>query len=328
MNVGYLSVIVVFCALISFLLSGMEAGIFNLNRIRIRYLSRTGDRKAQLLQWYLDKPQQFLWTILTGNILASFFVVSISAVYLKKIFEANHMLYWIVFLAVVFGFYLLCDLIPKMIFRMFPNKLCLMMALPFKYVSILLSPFVSLLNGLTALLLKLSGSQAYTTRLFGSRDEIKYLMQESSGTITSDEISMIRRVLELSTISVRQLVVPMHSVITVEPLTTVGDALKLFREKNISYLPVIRRNGNKSSVAGIISLKDILYSTETDPSKPVAHFVKPAIFITADTRLEKALERMQKSGRRLAIVIEPDKTELGIITFNDILGFVFGSLNL
>jgi CBS domain containing-hemolysin-like protein len=46
-----------------FLLSGMEAGVFALNRLRIRRLARAGNRRAELLHNLLEKPERFLWTI-------------------------------------------------------------------------------------------------------------------------------------------------------------------------------------------------------------------------------------------------------------------------
>jgi putative hemolysin len=60
------------CLLLSFLLSGMEAGVFALNRLRVRRLARAGKPSAQMLQSFLEKPERFLWTILVGNTLAIF----------------------------------------------------------------------------------------------------------------------------------------------------------------------------------------------------------------------------------------------------------------
>src|SRR5215207_11310674 len=60
------------CLTLSFLLSGMEAGVFALSRLRIRQQMRAGNRRAAVLYGYLEKPENFLWTILVGNTLANF----------------------------------------------------------------------------------------------------------------------------------------------------------------------------------------------------------------------------------------------------------------
>ena len=61
------------CLFASFLFSGMEAGVFALNRVRVRRLARTGQKSAKLLNGFLEKPERFLWTIMVGNTLAEFF---------------------------------------------------------------------------------------------------------------------------------------------------------------------------------------------------------------------------------------------------------------
>jgi CBS domain containing-hemolysin-like protein len=45
-------------------------------------------------------------------------------------------------------------------------------------------------------------------------------------------------------------------------------------------------------------------------------------------RLEVALQRLQRSGNRLAIVLGPDKSERGIVSLQDLLRFIFGEVSL
>src|SRR5258708_1414405 len=61
----------------SFFFSGLEAGVFALSRVRIRRLVRAGSANAKRLSRYLVEPEEFLWTILTGNTLANFTVASL-----------------------------------------------------------------------------------------------------------------------------------------------------------------------------------------------------------------------------------------------------------
>src|SRR5271170_4105938 len=72
------------CLLLSFLLSGMESGVFALNRLRVRRLARAGKPSARLLNRFLENPEKFLWTILVGNTLANFLILSFT---LAKIHE-------------------------------------------------------------------------------------------------------------------------------------------------------------------------------------------------------------------------------------------------
>src|SRR4030081_3205325 len=63
------------CLALSFMLSGMEAGVFALSRLRIRQQMRAGRRSAKVLYDYLEDPENFLWTILVGNTVANFLIL-------------------------------------------------------------------------------------------------------------------------------------------------------------------------------------------------------------------------------------------------------------
>ncbi len=122
------------CLLLSFLLSGMEAGVFALNRLRVRRLARTGKPSAKLLQGFLENPERFLWTILVGNTLANFLILGWTLAKLHEWLPGQRA--WVVgiFAAVVFLFYTFFDLLPKMLFRAHPNSWCLSAASLFRFV--------------------------------------------------------------------------------------------------------------------------------------------------------------------------------------------------
>src|SRR5690349_19443558 len=97
---------------LSFLFSGMESGVLALNRLRIRQMMRAGNRSAQVLHQYLEKPEDFLWTILIGNTLANFAAIG-SLVYLLHRWLGEHVVLLVIcFLVVVFLFYAFCELLP------------------------------------------------------------------------------------------------------------------------------------------------------------------------------------------------------------------------
>ncbi|MGI8964759.1 MAG: CNNM domain-containing protein, partial [Limisphaerales bacterium] len=72
---------------LSFILSGMETGILALSRLRIRQLKRKGNPRAEVLHNYLENPEKFLWTILIGNTVANFIVISLGAMAIYRLFN-------------------------------------------------------------------------------------------------------------------------------------------------------------------------------------------------------------------------------------------------
>jgi CBS domain containing-hemolysin-like protein len=313
---------------LSFLFSGMEAGVLALSRLRVRQLMRAGNRRAVILHGYLEKPEDFLWTILVGNTLANLAVVGLLAAQLYQWLQNQPIMLTASFLVAVFLFYAFFELLPKMLFRMFPNRLCLAVAGPFRFIHLALSPLVVLMTKLSRGLLHWTGGKTFTGNLFGSREEMRLVMQESGQGLTSEERMLINRVLDLQNITVRNITIPMDQVATVTMQTPMGEALKLSRERNVYQLPVWRVEGASRRVAGMVSLRAVLYQAELDPNRTAGEYVKPALYLEEETRLEQALKRMQRSGQRLAIVLGRDQHEVGLVSLQDILKVIFGEVRL
>jgi putative hemolysin len=316
------------CVVLSFLFSGMEAGVLALSRLRIRQMMRAGDPRARVLLEYLESPENFLWTILVGNTLANLVAVSLLVLQLHKWLGQWPVFLLAAFVAAVFLFYAFCELLPKMLFRTFPNRLTLMMAGPFRLIHRVLSPVVILMTKLSQGLLRWTDGKTFQGLMFGSREEMRLVMQESAQGLTSEERIMINRVLDLENIRVQDVSIPMALVASVTTQTPMADALKVSQERKLSRLPVWRVEGNQRRIVGILSMRAVMYQAELDPSRNAGDYVKPALYMKEDMRLEAALKRMQRSGQRLAIVLGHHQREVGIVSLQDILKVIFGEVRL
>jgi CBS domain containing-hemolysin-like protein len=321
-------VVLILCLLLSFLLSGMEAGVFALNRLRVRRLAHAGKPSAKLLNSFLEKPEKFLWTILVGNTLANFLILGFTLAKIHEWFLGNTVLIVAIFSAIVFLFYAFFDLLPKMLFRAFPNRLCLAAARVFRLVNFILSPLVSIVEGVSQAILRVTGGQTFTGRMFGNREEMRAVMREASPQFTSDEHAMINRILDLQNFTVRQITTPLAQLVTIESQLPLSDVLNLAREKKFSRLPVWEARDGKNRIAGLLTISPLLFHDNLDVQKPAGAQMTPALFIGEDTRLEVALRRMQRAGERLAIVLARDGHEIGVASLEDILKVMFGEVKL
>ena len=316
------------CVALSFLFSGMEAGVFALSRLRIRQQMRAGARRAALLHTYLEDPENFLWTILIGNTLATFLAFSMIVVALFDALSPRPVVFLAAFSVIAFLFYALCDLLPKMLFQQFPTRLCLAVAVPFRFIHLGLAPLVSLLAWFSNRLLRLTGGTSFKGHLFGSRSELRMVTQETASGLSTEERAMIARVLDLQNLTVRSITVPLQKVIGVTNHALAKEMVQLCRDHNLTRLPVWQLEGSARRIIGITNLRSLLYSVDFDPEKSIGAYVTPALFLREDLRLEDALRRLQRSGQRLAIVLGPDQRELGIISLQDILRVIFGEISL
>ena len=321
-------VILIPCLFVSFLLSGMEAGVFALSRLRIRRLARAGRPSARFLNRLLENPEKFLWTILVGNTLANFLILGLVLAKLREWFPGDISLIVIFFGAVVFLFYTLFDLLPKMLFRAQPNVLSLGTANIFRIFYFILSPLVLVVEGISTMILRWTGGRAFTGQLFGNREEMREFMQESAQSFTSDERAMINRVLDLQNFIVRQIATPLDKMAAVEMETSLGAAIDLARQKQFSRLPVWEKRDGKRRVAGLLSVGPLLYRDGVDLARPASVHMVPALFVNENTRLDIALRLMQRAGHRLAIVLARNGAEIGAVSLEDILKVMFGEVRL
>jgi putative hemolysin len=247
--------------------------------MRVRQQMRAGRRSAEVLHGYLENPENFLWTILVGNTVANFIILGMALIFLEEELPGERLEFAVVFVVIVFLFYTLFDLLPKMLFRLYPNRLCLACSRPFRFIHILLRPLVWLVEGISALLLRWSGGKAFTGHLFGNREELRFIMQESGGALTTEERAMINRVLDLQSLTVRHVAKPIALAATATMEMPIHEVLALSRDRHVTRLPVWETRDGARRIAGIISMVTILYLPDLDTKKAAAEFVRPALYV-------------------------------------------------
>ncbi len=316
------------CLALSFWLSGMEAGVMALSRLRIRQQMRAGRPSAKVLHQFLENPENFLWTIVVGNTLVNFVVLGwfFSTLYGQVSLRSGWFGLWFVVVGLVF--YTFFDLLPKMLFRTYPNRLCLALARPFRVLHIGLRPLVAVVEWGSRMLLRWSGGKIYVGHLFGNREELRLVTQDSEQVFSSEERAMINRVLDLENLTVRQITKPLAEATTISVEATVADALKLFRESGLTRLPVWQQHGDARRIAGMVSAEGLIFNEQLDSSRKVSEVIVPALFMEENLRLDVALDRLQRGGQRLAVVLGRDGQEVGIVSLADMLKTIFGEVKL
>ena len=126
-----------------------------------------------------------------GNTLANLVAVSLAAGMLEHWLGRWPWARLAMFLVVVFYFYILCELLPKIVFRAFPNRLCLKFVGVFRRLHLVLRPLDALVAWLSRLMLSWTGGRRFTGKVFVNRDELRFIMQESAQGLTVEERAMI-----------------------------------------------------------------------------------------------------------------------------------------
>jgi len=320
--------LLVLAFLLSAFLSGMEAAVMALSRLRIRQWVREGRPGARALQRYLGAPENFLWTLLVGNTLANFVIVVIVVVWLDAWVGQWPLVFWALAALAAFVLYVADDLLPKALFRQFPNRLALWLVWPFRLVHAVLWPVVSLIEGFTLQLLRWTGGRSLNSQFFASRDEVRDLLRDPGSQLSPTERALVDRILDLKYRTAGQLARPLALADTVHVGTSVSEVMALCQERGHTRLPVWDSPAAPGRIAGVVSLKNILYDVSGRPRQTAGDFLRPALFLEESMPLEEALRRLQRSGQPLAIVVDAARRERGLLTLSDVLAAVFGEVSL
>lgn len=327
------------CAGLSFLLSGLETGLVELSRLRLRRMAREGDSRAGRLLTHLDQPEDTLWTILVGNTLANA-VLGLAGLYgLTRWFtvdEYSDLLlptgtaagFWIAFILGCLAFYTVCELLPKMVFGKYATRLSVLFTRFFGWIELLLSPLVEILKSVSEVLLFVPVGGRRRGSLFGSREELRQLMTENGQGLTDDERVMIDRVLDLQKIPVRELAKPFDELPVINAGDRVVDLIRQHSVEPYTRLPVWVDAGNRRRIAGVVNLRRLIFLPETEWQRPVGDFLESTLYQDEDIRLQSLLQVMQRSGQRVVIILDKRRRELGMVSLPDILKVVFGEVKV
>lgn len=321
-GVGGLIMCVLVCGALSFLFSGMEAGVFSLNRFRLRHLARRGHAQAAALVRYLDRPESFLWTVLCGNTLANFVVFGIGATVAYKHLVRQPVAAVTAYAAFVFLFYTVSDLLPKMVFRAQPERFCFAMVRPFMVVQRLLHPLVWVVEWVSRIISGLLSS--HIKRMLTARTELRLMMEDSLRDMPGEEQALIRRVLALENTQIRHLARPLAEVVAVEADTPLEQALSLAHGHGLSRLPVWGVQGGRKQIIGMIDVDALVFGDGQEAKSRAGECLSPMPQLDEDLPADVALARLRRAGQRMAVVVQRDGTPVGLLSVSDILETIFG----
>lgn len=317
---------IIICILIVAFLSGSEASLISVNKIRIRNLSEKANKSAKTVEDILRQHEKLFGTILLTE---NFFIIlatSLGTALLLTIFGKKGLL--VASLLMTILIVLLSEITPKTIAVSHAENVALFVARPIKWLIKLTSPVVWLFTRLPGWILKTLGAKTPPSP-FVTEDDIKTMIEmgEEEGTLHEEEKEMLHKVFEFGDKIVSEVMVPRTEIVAITDDSTLTDALKLVSEKGFSRYPVIKESVD--SIIGILYAKDILMKMadgEVQYDMAVTKFMRDAFYVPENKMITELLDDMQKNKFHIAIVMDEYGGTAGLITLEDILEEIVGGL--
>jgi CBS domain containing-hemolysin-like protein len=222
---------------------------------------------------------------------------------------------------------LLGELVPKALALQFPTQTAIFTVLPMQWSLRVYAWLIDVLNGSGVLILRAVGVPSTGHRHVHSPEEIALLIAESrdGGLLEPLEQVRLHRALRLGLRNAGQLMVPRERLAAIELSTPLADVERIAASSPYSRLPVYRRT--LDSVIGILHTKDVvLHFLERGRSGSLGSLVRPIPRVPADMAADRLLAFLRERRSHQAIVLDDDQRTAGLITLEDVLGELLGSV--
>jgi magnesium and cobalt transporter len=149
---------------------------------------------------------------------------------------------------------------------------------------------------------------------------------EQDKVLDADALSIIEGALQVSSMQVRDIMIPRTQVVTVPSDLGLNEIIELITKASHSRFPVIGETID--NVVGILLAKDLLAAmlNQNNTRFDIKDVVRPATFGPESKRLNVLLKEFRETRQHMAIVIDEYGNVGGVVTIEDVLEQIVGEI--
>lgn len=309
------------CVALSAFFSASETAFTSANKLRLKTMSQSGNKRAGLALELAEDYDRLLTTILVGNNLVNIAGTALATVlftlWLGNLGATASTVVMTV-LILIFG-----EVSPKTIAKESPEKFALAVAPVLRFLRAVLTPvnavFVHWKKLLHRLFKPSEAESDIEAELMTLVDEA-----ESGGDMDAHEGELIRSAIEFyDDGDILSVLTPRVDVIALEDTASMADAGELFRQAGYSRLPIYHED--MDHIVGILHEKDF-YAMAHDGCQSITEMMKPPVLAPSTLKLTKLLKLFQQKKTHMVIVVDEFGGTEGIVTMEDVLEELVGEI--
>ena len=310
--------------------SGMEIAFVSVDKLRFE-MDRKGGVSSRILSLFFRNPNDFISTMLVGNNIA----LVIYGILMAQIIGDNLLAGWItnhfvmVLIQTVISTLIILvtgEFLPKTLFKINPNLVLNVCALPLFICYIILYPISKFSSGVSYLFLRLFGmkvNKEASAKAFGKVD-LDYFVQSSIDNAESEEtldteVKIFQNALDFSTVKIRDCIVPRTEVVAVALDTSLEELKNRFVESGISKIIVY--DGNIDTVVGYIHSSEMFRNP-----KDWRDHVKEVPIVPETMAAHKLMKLFMQQKKTIAVVVDEFGGTSGIVSLEDLVEEIFGDI--
>ena len=302
----------------SFFFALAETALFSLGQWQVRQLAERHPVAGKIVSRLLARPHDLLATLALGNTFAN---AAMLALALRMVFDAG----WVLALTMIalLVFVLIgCEVLPKTLAVRRPERWALRVGwlmLVFQTVS---TPLYRSAQWLNAIFLKKSAPP--TAALAPALTDAEYQelldMAFRQGTLAESEKEIILQIISLDQRTARDVMRPRAGMACISDDATVPEMIAAAKKFKHRRLPIY--DETPDTIVGILNTQALLLNPDIDLSEVIEF---PS-FVPETMNLLQLFQSLQKQHRGLAVVMDEFGGVAGVVTMEDILGELVGTI--
>lgn len=308
--------------------SGSETALFSLNRTQLEQMTHDALPQEGRIRRLLNEPRRLIVTILIGNELVNVSASVISASLVIH-FLGGAEKWWVNIFIMLPILLLVGEITPKTIAVKRNVAFASAVARPLEIFAALITPLRLVVryvaDGLTTLLIGKARSQGNIV----TEDMVRTLavQAEEEGVLDQTERKFIDNIFDFGNLTVLDLMSPRSTLVSLDVDAPTEALETLLQTTPLTRLPVFQ--GDHDNVIGILHMRDLL-----DPEIDLTHLdsdrlrgmLRDPMKTPGTLPASKLFFRFRKERRSIALVIDEFGGVLGLITMDDLMEAIFGSL--
>lgn len=322
----YLLIAVLFSAFFS----GMEIAFVSIDKLRFE-MDRKPGITSSILSYFFRHPSNFISTMLVGNNIAlviyGILMAQILEPHIVSLVGNNEFL--ILFLQTIISTLIIIvtgEFLPKTFFKMNPNLMLSIFAIPLYILYIILYPISKFTSMLSYGLLRIFGlkvNREVEEKVFGKVDLDYFVTSSIENAENEDnlgsEVKIFQNVLDFSSVKLRDCMVPRTEILALDVKTPVNELINTFIESGNSRIIVF--DGNIDNILGYIHSSEMFRNRNNWVKS-----IKAMPIVPETMGAQRLMKKFIKDKQTMAVVVDEFGGTSGIITLEDLVEEIFGEI--
>jgi putative hemolysin len=304
----------------SFFFALAETALFSLSQWQVRQLAGRHPGAGKIVAQLLERPQDLLATLALGHTFAN---AAMLAVALGMVFTVHWKLA-LTMLALLVLALIGCEVLPKTLAVRRPERWALRVAWLLLVFEKMTKPLHRLAQWLDTAILKIVAPQADPSAGTGVLTDAEYQelldLAYHQGTLAESEKEIILQIISLDQRTVRDVMRPRAGMACISDDTPVEEMIAAAKKFKRRRLPIY--DETPDTIVGILNTRALLL----DPKIDLADAIEFPSFVPETMNLLQLFKSLQKQQRGLAIVLDEFGGTAGLVTMEDILGQLVGTI--